>query len=160
MLASLATFDQLEARRDIADPTRAQARLDDASALIRGATGNAWTVGQPVVGQVNTELVSLDADGLLVDVPDIIVTVCCDVAGRALDNPTGAAATSVGDASIRYDTAAYFTKDHRRELRRLFCAGLRTQQMTRDLGGRLQTADVVYADGRTGEPIPWSEEVT
>lgn len=51
------------------DDTRAQAALDDASALVRDEAGITWT----------------DDDDELEDVPDIVVTITLEVARRALN---------------------------------------------------------------------------
>ena len=161
-MPSLASLAELSARRTVDDETKAQAYLDDASNLIRAETNNVWTVGEAVSGQVNPQLVSLDEDSLLTAVPDLLVTVCCKVAGRALDNPSGVESETIGDYAVRYGSSAevWLTKDDRRTLKRLFgTSGLRSLEVTRNLGAPYQTVDVVYADGGSGEPMPWSDQL-
>lgn len=74
-LPALATLADLDARlptelRGAVDETRAQAALDDASALVRQEAGVAWTN---------------EAGTALEDVPDIVATVVLEVARRALN---------------------------------------------------------------------------
>lgn len=79
VLPAFASIDDLRARGvkiatgapPNADETRAQAALDDVSALIR-------TVGIPWVD---------DADALVADLPPIVFTICCAAARRAYENP-------------------------------------------------------------------------
>ena len=72
---ALASLDDLEARMgSVSDATRAQAAIDDASALIHDATGYAF----------------VDDDGELVaDVPAVVRAVCCKAARRSMENPLG-----------------------------------------------------------------------
>lgn len=76
-LPAFATIDDLGARLPGGIPTgdeaRAQAALDDASALIRSIAGKTWTT-----------------DGALDDdVPDIILTIAVSAARRSFVNPSG-----------------------------------------------------------------------
>lgn len=96
MLPALATLEALEIRLggvalvDHGDPTdpdglRAQAALEDASALIRSIAG---------VDYVDSH------DELLLDIPDVIPAIALAAAGRAFVNPQGAVQSSVGDVSL------------------------------------------------------------
>lgn len=110
-LPRLATVDGLEARLGTSltgdDLRRAEAMLDDASALIRAEAGVTW----------------LDAGGRLADVPELIASICMAVAYRAYKNPEGVAQSSVGDVSLSYGRtppgAVWLTPDERRQVRRL-----------------------------------------
>jgi hypothetical protein len=72
--ARLASFSDLATRMGpVADVARAEAALDDASALIHLVSRNAWVDG-----------------GVLVDdVPGVVKAVCCSAARRVLENPLG-----------------------------------------------------------------------
>lgn len=89
-----------------ADEDRAQAALNDASALIRAeAVSEDW----------------VDDDGGLEEVPDVIVTICVAVAIRAFRNPDGVRQETIGNYSVAYadtTTAVYLTHGERREIRR------------------------------------------
>lgn len=92
-LPPLASLEQLAGRLgyapDGAEATRAAARLADASELIRDEAGVTW---------VN------DA-GVLVDVPRRIVSICIDVALRAVTNPEGLTQRQIADSNKSYDRA-------------------------------------------------------
>lgn len=88
------------------DEDRAQAALNDASALIRAEAGTEdW----------------VDDDGGLEEVPDVIVAVCVAVAVRAFRNPDGVRQETIGNYSVAYadtSTAVYLTPGERRTIRR------------------------------------------
>lgn len=75
-----------------ADLARAQAVLDDTSALIR------VVVGDVAAGWVTDD----DPPALNGDVPDIVVTVCLAVAERAFRNPDGVRSESLGSYAVTY----------------------------------------------------------
>lgn len=110
MSPSLASFGQFASRIpggvEQADQARAQAALDDASALIRAEAGTTWT----------------NEDGTaLVDVPDIIVTITVAAARRSFVNPDGLTAEAIGDYSSSFAHASgdvYLTKAERNAVRR------------------------------------------
>lgn len=89
-----------------ADEDRAQAALDDASALIRAEAGTEdW----------------VDDDGGLEEVPDVIVAICAAVAIRAFRNPDGVRQEQIGNYSVSYadtSTAVFLTEGERRIIRR------------------------------------------
>ena len=93
-----------------ADEDRAQAALNDASALIRAETGGEdW----------------VDADGGLEEVPEVIAAVCIAAAIRAFRNPDGVRQETIGNYSVAYadsSTAVFLTEGERRIIRR--AAGL------------------------------------
>ncbi len=103
---ALAELEDLEARMGpLSDPSRAQAALDDASALIRSEADVDW----------------LDDDGVLEAVPPVIVMICCKAAQRALTNPGGVSQESLGSFSQQYANASpdvYLTRAERRLVRR------------------------------------------
>lgn len=94
MLPAFATIDDLADRHPggiaDADEARAQAALDDASALIRAAAQKTW----------------VDDNDALEDVPDIVVTVCVRAALRAFVNPTGLTQETTGPFSASYGNAS------------------------------------------------------
>lgn len=89
-----------------ADEDRAQAALNDASALIRAEAGTEdW----------------VDDDGGLEEVPDVIVAVCVAVAVRAFRNPDGVRQETIGNYSVAYadtSTAVFLSTGERRTIRR------------------------------------------
>jgi hypothetical protein len=98
MLPPLASLEALEVRvgQDLvddhgepigADGLRAQAALEDASALVRAQAGATYDD---------------EHDLLLAVIPDVIVSVTLAAAYRAFLNPQGAVQTSVGDVSVTY----------------------------------------------------------
>lgn len=113
-LPALATLEQFAARLPGGvsedDETRAQAALEDASALIRSAAGGTtWTTTN-------------DADEVVLadNLPDVIVMICIAAARRAYVNPEGIRAESPGGYSVTYaDSSAdiYLTREERRRVR-------------------------------------------
>ncbi len=86
MAASLATVAQLAVRvGPIADTARAQAALDDASAIIRSVAGEDW----------------LTDAGVLETVPDVVVSVTLAVARRLYENPSGFTSETIGGYTYR-----------------------------------------------------------
>lgn len=80
---ALATLDYLEARLgyEVTDPAQAQARLEDASAIVRAYASKTW----------------LDVDGhLIADVPEDIAGVVAGMVERIIRNPDGAVAETAG----------------------------------------------------------------
>jgi hypothetical protein len=137
-MPSLASVADLEAVvGDIAsgaDTTKAQARLDYASALVRAEAGVDW--------------VNADGDELE-DVPASISMVVVAMVERAWTNPNGAVQRAAGPFSESYGTAAadriYLTKSDRKIIRAAAGAlQIGTVAMTR---GVLETPTVVYDNG-------------
>ena len=97
MLPALATIEDLEARLghpivDDAERARAQALLDDASALVRFVAGQTWvddTFDPPVI----------------TDVPDVVVSITCAAALRGWYNPAAIESAQLGAVSVRYGGA-------------------------------------------------------
>lgn len=152
-LPALADLEALAARLPSGisedDEPRAQAALDDASALIRAESGEDWVTDDatPV----------LDEDTL----PDVAVTVCLAAARRAFVNPDGVTAEAIDGYSTQYrnDSAdVYLTRAERRLIRR--AAGLGTvgvQRTTRtDYDyGLLDTPSVGVGVGVTSDEFPY-----
>jgi hypothetical protein len=99
---------------DETDLARALAALDDASAWIRAEssslTGEDW----------------LDDDGNLETVPGAVVSICCAVARRLLDNPDGLLQESIAGYSYSRTNATtdiYLTKQELKMLRRALGIG-------------------------------------
>lgn len=112
-MAALASIEALEARLghslEGVELGRAQAALDDASALIRSEAGS-------------------DFDG---EVPDVVASICLAVAYRAFRNPDGTTQTSIGDVSISFKRegvggAVWLSQAERRAIRK--AAGLASAQ--------------------------------
>lgn len=90
---------------DDSDLARALAALEDASAWIRAEAGEDW----------------LDVDGNLEAVPGAVVSVCCSVARRILDNPDGIMQMSVAQYSegrVNATTDVYLTKQEKAIVRK------------------------------------------
>lgn len=108
-LPALATLSDLSARGvDVSDASRAQAALDDASALMRAEVDPVtWVDG--------------DTGELEDDRPDLLVGICCKVVQRSLENPYGVSSESVGEWQASYANASpdlYLTRAEKRLLRR------------------------------------------
>jgi hypothetical protein len=120
----LATVPELEARLgrelEATELERANALLDDASALVRDVAGRTWI--DPDTGQ-------LDA------VPGSIRWVVLRAAERAMRNPQGFSSESAGDYSYQrtgVEPGVYLTEGEERAIRRaLGKTGLWTQPVTR-----------------------------
>lgn len=111
-LPALVSLDDFALRVSVSasDEERAQACLDDASALIRAEAGDEdW----------------VDDDGALETVPDVIAAICVAVAVRAFRNADGVRSETIGNYSVAYadtSTAVFITAGERRMIRR--AAGL------------------------------------
>lgn len=115
-LPSLASLSDLNARLtgEVAsgdETTRAQAALDDASAIIRAEAGTTWT----------------DALDALEDVPDVIVTVCASFAKRLFLNPEWKSSENLGSYAYELSGtsggALELTKAERKLIRRAIGQG-------------------------------------
>lgn len=96
-----------------ADGIRAEANLEDASALIRSVAGMDWT-----------EADSGDSGFALSEVPDIVKSITIAAAIRAFRNPGGASQASVGDVSISFsgksdESAVFLTKQEAAAVRKV-----------------------------------------
>lgn len=109
MLPALVSLDDFTLRLGglaAADEERAQACLDDASALIRTEAQTSW----------------VDDDGALAEtIPDAVVAITYAVAIRAFRNPEGVRSEQIGTYSVTYadgSTAVFLTDGERRSIRR------------------------------------------
>lgn len=97
-LPSFATYDDLVLRLPenvTVDEDRAEAALFDASALIHAESAEAWV-----------------SDGALIDdIPDIVLTVCCKAAVRALVNPAGNTQEATGPFSTTFGDVYLTSKE-------------------------------------------------
>lgn len=136
------------------DETRAQAMLDDVSALIRSVAGKTWVTD----------------DALDADLPAIVVTVCCAAARRAYENPKNIRSSNIDGYSdvIAGDVVGgvELTEDERKLVRDAASiggtlAGLWPLGTTR---GPLETAGpcdqwdapvLLPTDGASSEAIAW-----
>ena len=124
-MAPLATLDEFDNRIpggvDGADTARAQAMLDDASALIRAEAGA-------------TVVAAWNADGA----PGVIATICMSAAKRAFLNPDGVRSLAIDGNSAQFATASpdvYLTKAEKSAVRRAAGkSGLWVQPTTRTEG--------------------------
>lgn len=112
-LVSLEDFALRVGGIDAADEDRAQAALDDASALVRAdACGEDW----------------VDDDDELEDVPGVVTAIVIAVAIRAWRNPDGVRSETIGNYSVAYgdtSTAVFLTEGERRLIRRAAgCTGI------------------------------------
>jgi len=143
-LPALVSLEEFAARLGgiaAADEERAQAALDDASALIRVEAGTEdW----------------VDDEGALETVPDVVVAVCVAVAGRAFRNPDGLRSEQIGTYSVSYgdttSTAVYLTAADRRIIRR--AVGLMSLGSIELESGYAPNIVSVPVD-IGGDPIPW-----
>lgn len=112
---TLASLQQLDARfpggLSDDDTNRALAALEDASAWIRAEAGTEdW----------------LDANGVLETVPAVIVSICCAVARRIVDNPAGIMQRSIAGYSeglTNATTDVYLTKQEKAMIRKVTGTG-------------------------------------
>lgn len=146
-LPALAELDDLSTRLGIAldpgspDGSRAQALLDDASALIRAEC----EIPDPT--------------------PDVIVAICLAVAYRAYKNPDATSQASVGDVSVSYSgtgsgTAVYLTRIERTAIRK--ASGVSSAGSIEMSTDTLSDRDLLWAPTPGGEllplgPVPWEE---
>jgi hypothetical protein len=90
---ALATVEALQERLgrtlDGVNATRAQAALDDASALVRSAANKTWVTDE-----------ALDAD-----IPDVVVAITLTAARRAFENPNGLASQNIGSYAYTRESA-------------------------------------------------------
>lgn len=149
-LPALATLEEFAVRLpgvfdEESDGARAQAALDDASALIRSVAGATWTTTD-------------DEDETIVDpdMPDIVRTVCIACARRVFNNPDGIRSESVGgySASLADSSAdVYLTKAESAHIRR---AAGRTGAWSLPTTRTTSDADDLYLDVEpAGEPMPY-----
>lgn len=106
-LPALSTVAAMEVRLGVevgsiegADLDRAQTSLDDASALVRTVAARNW----------------IDAGGALLDVPDVVATICTRAAIRDYRNPDGVVNEQLGQGAYGYTYAEgqstiYLTED-------------------------------------------------
>lgn len=140
-LPALATLEQLEVRTPggLTDTSRAQAALDDASAMVRSIAGKTWTTE----GELDE------------DIPGIVTVVTCAAARRVLANPDGLTQEGIDDYSYSIANASpdvYLTKAERAAIRSAAGrAGVWTLGTTRTGIDDTQYVDVVGQD----EPIPF-----
>lgn len=144
MLPAFASIDDLATRMTLEDEPRAQAALDDASALIREAT-------DPVTWVTD--------DALDDDIPDIVHTICLDIAQDRYSNPEGLRQESIGNYSYRIPDKTTGGRElsaiQRAQVRRaakLSQAGTITLESPYEMPGNARYLEVDPA----GEPIPWT----
>lgn len=148
-LPSFATYDDLVLRLPenvTVDEDRAEAALFDASALIHAESASVWV-----------------SDGALTDdVPDVVLTICCKAAIRALVNPAGHTQEATGPFSTSYGDV-YLTSRETAIVRGASggTGGLWTLSTTRndEYESDLPTFDGVQYLPVTGqdEPMPYRE---
>jgi hypothetical protein len=163
VLPSLADLEELSARLGLtlesgsADALRAQAALDDASALIRAEAGAGFT---------DWDIVPDSGDSGPNPIPDIITAIALAAAYRAYQNPQGATSAQVGDVSVSYGGTAgggsvYLTRDERNAIRR--AAGRSSTGSLALTSDYLLPRDPLLADVNIGGdqiplgPAPWEE---
>ena len=150
-LPSLASLEELTRRLGVAlneaEQERAQAALDDASALIRAEAATTWTdTADPPT---------------LANVPAIVESITLSVARRAYENPSAHADKRVDDISVTYDRrrgegAVYLTSAERRAVRK--AAGV-SGVSTIELEGAWPFDTTVYVPVEGGgDLMPWYVE--
>lgn len=149
-LPAFATVDDLVLRlpANVAsvDEDRAEAALFDASALIHAESAQAWV-----------------SEGALTDdVPDVVLTICCKAAIRALVNPAQHTDESTGPFSRTFGEV-YLTKQERDIIRGTAggTGGLWTLSTTRlddsQVSDLLVVDGVEYISDGSTEMIPYRE---
>lgn len=144
MLPAFASLADLSVRITVEDEARAQAALDDASALIRDAV-------DPVTWVTDGDLDE--------DIPDIVRTVCLDVAQDRYANPDGHRQETIGNYSYMDSGDAVggrqLSHAQRAQVRR---AAKLSQVGTISLESPYATpGDTRYLEvDPAGEPIPWT----
>lgn len=117
-LKALAEVSALELRLGLeigslqgADLARANASLEDASALVRAEAGKSWLAEQE--------------EAVVVTAPDQVVTIVIKAALREYKNPDGFSSEQIGDYSYRTDNTGgvYLTEEERRIVREAAGAG-------------------------------------
>lgn len=147
MLPAFATIDDLDARLPAGvsgpDDARAQAALDDASALIRSQAGRSWVTD----------------DELDDDIPDIIRTICVRAALRCFINPDGVTQEGAGPFNRSFANASsdvYLTAAEKAQVRAAAGkGGLWTQPTTR--GDVADCGDLAEYDGTCYVEVEGSE---
>lgn len=136
---ALASLDHLAARSgNIDDEDRAQAALDDASALVIMEAGTDW---------------SDDENG----VPAVIVAVVCAAAGRALRNPDAVKSETIGQYAVTYGNTiggVWLTANEKAVVRR--AAGVRgigTIELESPYEPFIETVPVAGLPGQ--DEMPW-----
>jgi hypothetical protein len=153
MLPAFASTDDLDVRLpgglNASDEDRAQAALDDASALIRSEAGIDW----------------VDDDALRTDFPAVLRVICITAARRELENPDGIISETIDGYSQRLanaSTGVYLTPKEVRVVRR--CAGRSGLWSLGTTRGVVETpacdpyrdaGNDVYLDVVGSEPIPY-----
>ena len=141
---ALATTDDLEARGvTTSDASRAQAALDDATAVHRDvASPEDW----------------LDDDGNLETVPDIVVAICCRAVQRSLDNPQAVQAEGIGSYNVTFANSSpdvYLTKAERASIRRAVGkVSLGAVTIESPYAPRHDLSDICVDVEGGGDPIP------
>lgn len=146
LLPPLATVDDLAARITVADESRAEVAIGAASTLI-------WA-------EVDPTSVWLDTDGNLTDaVPDIVRTICLDLAQDRYENPGGLRSETIGGYSYTnsgdVSGGRQLTMLQRSQIRR--AAGMSAVgTITLESPVGPLAADIYIAVDPPGEPIPWA----
>lgn len=138
----LATIEDLNKRLpdppelDTPDYDRAEAALEDASALVESETGQNWDVDT---------------------VPPVAKTITIRAAARAYLNPTGVASRSMGPFSEQIPDGVYLTEDEQRILSRFISSrlsGIQSIQIDHDVWRPKDVAFYVH-DQYGGDWIPY-----
>lgn len=156
-MISLASLAELSARLGVtldpqsSDGIRAQAALDDASALIRLEAGLDWVIEDSGDGELDPAM------------PEVIRAITLAVAARGYRNPDGKTQTSVGDVSISYgrsgEGAIFLTRSETRAVNKAAGGGGSTsvglEVGTPTLGDPYYTPVVGGGDMIPIGPLPW-----
>lgn len=142
-MAALATLEQLEDRMgSIADPTRAQAFLDDASILVIDEAGTDWS-------------------GAGEEVPLVVAVIVLAATARALRNPDGAESEKIGATyAVTYQRTLGGVWLTRAECRRIRRAAGQNSIGSIELESPYAAPDVITVPVDTngdlrGDELPW-----
>lgn len=138
---ALAATSDIELRMGSVDASRAQAAIDDASALIHAETRGVW----------------VDGGELVDDVPAVALTICCKIVQRVLTNPDEVTSETLGPFSQTRSGASadvYLTRSERRVLRR--AAGINVGSVTLESPYEtpLDRGTLYAPDASGGDDIP------
>ena len=122
------------------EQTRAQAALEDASALIRNEAGKTWVTD----------------DQLDEDLPDIIVTICLVAARRWWDNPSQLSSMTTGNYS-ETRTGVYLTDAERSMIHREVGGGGGLVSVPAVTPWSMNSNEWIEVVGQPNEPMPYSE---
>lgn len=140
-LASIEAFEVRLGRTLGDDEDRAQAALEDASALIRLEANKTWVTGN-----------TIDSD-----VPDVIVSICLRAARRAFENPSELSSEAIGNFQQAWRIGnVYLTSDEITVIQHAVGGGSGMVSVSASTPWSFLQTDYIPVVGQD-EPMPYSE---